>query len=392
MENRMTPAERRAAERAEIEAREREIYGDLVDDVRVLRGRSFFVAAQDGGAFVVGTKTVDRDGLRALADRERRLMGHQVERPAARQVEASASGLKVGQVEAYQKPQRRPPVAAPPPSRALSGAARISKEKADATSADLGPPPRLDWLPLDRLTVDARYQRALGADNWKHIKRIAREWSWLHYQPIVCAPAADGGFVVIDGQHRLEAARHHPAIDRLPAYIVAAADLAQQARAFVALNGQRIGVTRLQRFWAAHAAGDRTAVRIAALCAAADVTIARSIGVQPPRTTVATFTIEKLLPLGAPAVGSALQALATAHRNTRDGIKGAIIAALARMLADPGLGVGVPALVALLRPLDLDQLIVAGKRRRIERGGSLESAVEGELRDRLQLQRSTNKQ
>ena len=83
----------------------------------------------------------------------------------------------------------------------------------------------------------------MGKGNWAHANRIMREWNWLHYQPIVVAPAAGGeGFTVIDGQHRLEAARKHPKIARLPCYIVDAADLGAQARAFVALNARRIGV------------------------------------------------------------------------------------------------------------------------------------------------------
>jgi flagellar hook protein FlgE len=45
----------------------------------------------------------------------------------------------------------------------------------------------------------------------------------------------------------------------LPCYVVEAPGVAEQARAFVALNARRVGVTRINRFWAAHAAGDATA-------------------------------------------------------------------------------------------------------------------------------------
>lgn len=107
MEDRTTPAKRRDAERAEIEARERDLYGVYLDDVGVLRRRSFVVVALQGGAFVVGNKIVDGAGLRALADRERRLMGRSVAGLVVRQVEASASGLTVGHVEAYQAPKLR---------------------------------------------------------------------------------------------------------------------------------------------------------------------------------------------------------------------------------------------------------------------------------------------
>lgn len=185
---------------------------------------------------------------------------------------------------------------------------------------------------------------------------------------------------MVDGQHRLEAARKHPSIDRLPCYIVEATNVAQQARAFVALNARRIGVTRLQRFWAAHAAGEPTAKRIHRICSEAGVTITKSGGLLPPCTTFATFTIEKLLPLGAAAVTTALKVLVETQGDRPDTFKSAWIYALTHLAAAKDFDRA--RLVKAMTGLDLDQVATAARSARAKAGGTMEKAVLEELRTR----------
>ena len=368
------------ARRLEEAQRLKDLYGPLLADVEFLRKRGF-VIAKERGQIEIGGRAVTAEELQAKAARERRLAG--VPQPAeVRHVARTASGLKVGDTTSLKA--KRSAAAQVPLSVAkekLSGAALVSKTKAEQASTDLGPTPRLEWLPLDRLDVDRRYQREMGKDNWAHVHRILREWTWLHYQPIVVAPAAVGErYLVIDGQHRLEAARKHPAIDRLPCYVVDATDVAQQARAFVALNARRIGVTRLQRFWAAHAAGEPTAKRIHRICSEAGVAITKSGGVLPPRTTFATFTIEKLLPLGGGNVTTALKILAASHGDRPDTFKSQWIYALTVLVADKE--VERARIEKTMTGLDLDLVATAARSRRAREGGSMEKAVLAELRAR----------
>lgn len=368
--------QRRAAE----EKAYRSLYGKLLPDVDFLRRRGF-VVFKEKGKLTLGGREISADDLRAKAARERRLLAASPQ-SQVRAVASTASGLRVGDSVAT-RPRAVSPVAAAPLSpvkeKALSGAALAARRKAAEASADLGPPPRFDWLPIGELAVDRRYQRQMGPDNWKHVNRIAREFTWLYYQPVVVAPKEGGaGYVVIDGQHRLEAARKHPLIDRLPCYIVDAGDVASQAQAFVALNARRIGVTRLQRFWAAHAAGEPVARRILRICEAAGVTITRSGGVLPPRTTFATFTIEKLLPLGGGMITTALRILAETHGDKHDAFKSAPIFALVQIVAGPGFD--RDRLLRVMRKADLDQLAGAAKSWRAQNGGTMERALERELR------------
>jgi len=385
---RMAVREQRLREEAAAYGR---LYGKLLPDVEFLRRRGF-VIVKERGKLTIGGREVSADDLQAKAARERRLLAAA---PASgtRAAAHTVNGHKGGDTVAVSKPRpvsaeaRR--VLSPVKEKALAGAALAAKRKADETSADLGPAPRMEWLPIGALEVDRRYQRQMGPDNWKHVNRIAREFTWLYYQPIVVAPKSGAGnatrnamgggaaYVVIDGQHRLEAARKHPLIETLPCYVVDAGDVARQAQAFVALNARRIGVTRLQRFWAAHAAGEPVALKIHRICTAAGVTITRSGGVLPPCTTIATYTIERLLPLGAATITAALQVLGETHGDRPDAFKSAPIFALVQLAARPGFDRA--RLVRVMRRADLDRLAGAAKSWRAENGGPLERALEREL-------------
>jgi hypothetical protein len=164
------------------------------------------------------------------------------------------------------------------PSRDL-GAAQAVRRRGDRQGAaaehstDLGTKPRVVWLDLGLLDVDRRYQREITGGGEAHINRILRGFNWNRYQPIVVTEQADGRYAVIDGQHRLEAAKKHPLIDSLPCYIIDAPDLAAQAEIFVAVNSDRRALTGLQKFWASVAAGNREAAALVKACEAAGVTI-----------------------------------------------------------------------------------------------------------------------
>ena len=265
----------------------------------------------------------------------------------------------------------------------LTGAAATAKGRAEKPSTDLGPSPTLDWIPVAKLSVDRRYQRELGDKNRAHINRIVREFNWLFFQPICVAPAATGGgYLVIDGQHRLEAAKKHPLIDKLPCYVVAAPDVQKQAEAFVALNARRIGITRLHRFWAAEASGDATAQRITALCAKAGITIVRSPQRLPPRSTYSTTTFEKLLPLGDAAISAGLRILVDAQGEAEDAFKGCNIAAVVRLVATLGKALDRTALVGVLEAIDLDDEIQRARIHRAQHGGTVQAALEKLLRRR----------
>jgi len=137
----------------------------------------------------------------------------------------------------------------------------------------------MSWINKNEMVVDRSYQRTLQSRRSKSlIDSLTANFRWMHCSPLVGCERADGKIVIIDGQHRLAAAKRIPAISLLPCYVVDELTVAQQAHAFVAHNSARVTVTPLQLFHAKAVAGDAEAVAILDACAAAGVKVLRSQG------------------------------------------------------------------------------------------------------------------
>jgi hypothetical protein len=372
-------AEARVRAIAEDAARQKALYGKHVDDVRVLRNRGFTVTAEKRGAYLVGNRPCSGDELKAKADRERRLMGNDA---VVRKPSVTAGGLKVGQVVALAPKAmnvHQCTLRTSPP-RKLSGAAAATTARAAEYSADLGTRPRVVWLDLGLLDVDRRYQREITGAGSAHINRITRGFNWNRYQPIVVTEQDGGRYAVIDGQHRLEAAKKHPLIDSLPCYIIDAPDLAAQAEIFVAVNSDRRALTNLQKFWASVAAGNREAAALAKACEEAGVTIPRTTpqGGLSPRTLIGPNVMVGLIgKLGRDAVLTAIKLLADAWPAARSGFRIANLRAVATITST---AYSHKRLLGVLKGLDPDALYVEALALGGGSGRELASATEKLIR------------
>jgi hypothetical protein len=124
----------------------------------------------------------------------------------------------------------------------------------------LGMRPSLEFRRLAELRIDPSYQRTTEAGaSQTLIRRIAMFWDWSLCQPLAVAKRDDGALMVVDGQHRLEAARLRGDIDDLPCVVTAYRNAGDEAAAFVALNQQRRPLSQIDLFKAALAAEDETA-------------------------------------------------------------------------------------------------------------------------------------
>jgi len=131
--------------------------------------------------------------------------------------------------------------------------------------------PVLDWIPINRLVIDDRYQRALTRASWQNIRRIAEDFRWSRFSPVLVAPVPGGMWAIIDGQHRTHAA----AIcgqDKVPCMSVHM-DTAEQARAFAGVNGTVTRITVHNTYKAALAAGETWAERATLAVEAAGCTL-----------------------------------------------------------------------------------------------------------------------
>lgn len=138
----------------------------------------------------------------------------------------------------------------------------------------LGRLPVLQYLAPGELLIDADYQRGVESGSSQAlIRRIAQRWNWDLCLPLVIARRGVGLFV-IDGQHRLVAAKMRGDIAQLPCVVVDYASAADEAASFVQLNQQRVALREPQVFRAAIASGDSEACAIVAAIESAGLRIA----------------------------------------------------------------------------------------------------------------------
>jgi hypothetical protein len=166
-------------------------------------------------------------------------------------------------------------------------------------SPNPGPAPTLQWLPVDRLVIDEAYQRPLLAGNWKAIEKIAANFQWSRFSPVLVAPVTEGLFAVIDGQHRVHAALIC-GMDAVPAMVVQVG-IEEQSRAFAWVNSQSIRVSVFHIFKAAFSAGDDWAVRADAAVSAAGCRLMRgnaSSSLKKPGEVYAIGLIRQLIEAG----------------------------------------------------------------------------------------------
>lgn len=117
-------------------------------------------------------------------------------------------------------------------------------------------PGELRTLHKDVLQIHPAYQRDSIPSK---IRDITAQWSFVACGAIVVG-ARGGEYWVIDGQHRVLAAKRRSDITHLPCVIFHTEDVKQEAVAFLDLNTGRKPVSTIGKFKAMIAAGDESAV------------------------------------------------------------------------------------------------------------------------------------
>lgn len=136
-----------------------------------------------------------------------------------------------------------------------------------------GAQPKLQWIEVIKLRVNRRYQREILKNGRRNILAITREFDWRKFAPLIVAPAKGGLFAIIDGQHRVAAAKLC-GIAKVPCQVVDATE-AEQADCFAAINGRVTAITPLQLYAAELAAGLKETSTLAKACAEGGVIICR---------------------------------------------------------------------------------------------------------------------
>jgi hypothetical protein len=202
---------------------------------------------------------------------------------------------------------------------------------------DPGPLPELAWLPVGKLSVDPTYQRSLESERSKAlIARIAKRFRWSAFQAILAVKHGNG-WRIIDGQHRVAAARY-VGIGHVPAVVVVAASIAEQAQAFVQANSDRVAINPYALHHARIAAGDEAALEIADLC--------KHVGVVIPHYPIAGDNIKAgesmalgtiyglVRKFGRPVALRALKAVSGSYRNEPGALRAAFFAGAADFIVE----------------------------------------------------------
>ena len=144
-----------------------------------------------------------------------------------------------------------------------------------------GEPPEMTWLDCSDLQIDPDYQRSIdnkGSQNL--IRRIAVNWDWRLCAPLTVSlrTGEDGAerHFVIDGQHRMSAAKLRGDIPQLPCIVSVFASREEEAAAFVGINTERKAVTKLDQFFARLVAGNAAAKAAKAVIDEAGLTVPRN--------------------------------------------------------------------------------------------------------------------
>lgn len=197
--------------------------------------------------------------------------------------------------------------------------------------------PVLQYCAPDELNIDESYQRSLDvAASQTLIRKIAMYWDWGLCQPLFVARRDDGRLYVVDGQHRLAAARLRGDIWQLPCVVSSFASAAEEAASFVALNQMRRPLNRLQLYRAAVAGGDPEAIAIQAALEANGLWIGSSptLKLQKPGALTCVAALENCLRAHGPGVLlAALNALAQSFKGQVLSYSGTIFPGIAAIVA-----------------------------------------------------------
>lgn len=184
----------------------------------------------------------------------------------------------------------------------------------------VGAPPSLEFIALDRLQVDPDYQRVItGPKSRRLIVGMVREWDWALCLPLLVSRRADGSLWVVDGQHRLSGACERGDIQHLPCVVQPALDSALEARVFVGLNTKRQSLSQADLFAGQLAMGDPAAKAIAHLLEETGWRNVRSLSTdswKPGDLSCAPMLVKQFATNGAAAVRTALTILRTAYPGT----------------------------------------------------------------------------
>ena len=125
------------------------------------------------------------------------------------------------------------------------------------------------YIPSDLMYVDMTYQRV---HTRKKIIAMAKEWSWIACGAITVSERSNGTYAIIDGQHRVLAAKSRFGDTSLPCLVFQMVSVSDEARGFYNADANRTVLETLAKFKAKLAYNDPETIYIKSVC--------NSVGIQ----------------------------------------------------------------------------------------------------------------
>ncbi|KQS86965.1 DUF6551 family protein [Rhizobium sp. Leaf383] len=199
-----------------------------------------------------------------------------------------------------------------------------------AINTAIGEKPELAWVPVTAIRIDESYQRELKE---KRVTQILADFTWAHFGSVMLVRQSDGTFTCFDGQHRVEAARRHPAIQQVPAAIVELDQPRDEAGAFLGVNVNRTAISTVEKYHAGIEAGDPEMMAVCTVLGEAGCEVIESRGIKPAanRTAAVTAVQRSIKTYGDAAVISACRTLVAAWPKDAGALHAVMIQALARL-------------------------------------------------------------
>lgn len=249
-----------------------------------------------------------------------------------------------------------------------------------------GQRPHLQWIAIRSLRVDPAYQREVLRRGEANIVRIAQNFEWAKFTPVIVAQVG-GGYAIIDGQHRTIAAALR-GMTEVPCQVVVA-DQASQAAAFVAVNGSVTAMTKLQLHVASVAAGDARARALDEACAEGGVTICRypvPSNKMKPGETLAVGALQTLLDkYGRATLVAALSCITKTRKGNPGMIRAAIVEALCVNLeAEPAWCADLERLIFAMQTFDFVARFNDARAAQIREGGTITAALVDSIGEHLE--------
>jgi hypothetical protein len=116
------------------------------------------------------------------------------------------------------------------------------------------------YIDKHELNIDHAYQREKVSQG--KVRQIQSSWSWVGCGMILVALRKDGTHWVMDGQHRVLAARNRSDIDELPCLVFTVESKNDEAAGFLVANTQRKPVTAIAKYRAMVLTKDATAIAV----------------------------------------------------------------------------------------------------------------------------------